>query len=192
RHRRRSAARAGPGDGRDDRGGAGDRLVARDHVAPVRPRLQHARGHREPVRRGFRRVPRRAAGDGRAPVRLHDHHQPDRAPGRGAQRQAQEGGLMAVVTEQPSVDLREPAGWRRTKNRIATVLMVLSFVVVIIPLGFVLYTVIAKGASVLGWSFLTSQIPPAVVPGGTGGSGAAGVGTRGGTAPAPARAAPPR
>ena len=63
---------------------------------------------------------------------------------------------MAVVSEQPSVDLREPAGWRRSKNRIATVLMVLSFVVVIIPLGFVLYTVIAKGASVLGWSFLTS------------------------------------
>ena len=84
---------------------------------------------------------------------------------------------MAVVTEQPSVDLREPAGWRRTKNRIATVLMVLSFVVVIIPLGFVLYTVIAKGASVLGWSFLTSQIPPAVVPVGTGGIGPAVAGT---------------
>ena len=84
---------------------------------------------------------------------------------------------MAVVTERPSVDLREPAGWRRTKNRIATVLMVLSFVVVIIPLGFVLYTVIAKGASVLGWSFLTSQIPPAVVPVGTGGIGPAVAGT---------------
>ena len=84
---------------------------------------------------------------------------------------------MAVVTERPSVDLREPAGWRRTKNRIATVLMVLSFVVVIIPLGFVLYTVIAKGASVLGWSFLTSQIPPAVVPVGTGGIGPAVSGT---------------
>src|SRR5215813_4379689 len=84
---------------------------------------------------------------------------------------------MAVVTEQPSVDLREPAGWRRTKNRIATVLMVLSFVVVIIPLGFVLYTVIAKGASVLGWWFLTSQIPPAVVPVGTGWIGPAVAGT---------------
>jgi phosphate transport system permease protein len=84
---------------------------------------------------------------------------------------------MAVVTDQPQVDLREPAGWRRTKNRIATVLMVLSFVVVIIPLGFVLYTVIAKGASVLGWSFLTSQIPPAVVPLGAGGIGPAVSGT---------------
>jgi phosphate transport system permease protein len=84
---------------------------------------------------------------------------------------------MAVVTEQPEVDLREPAGWRRTKNRIATWLMVLAFVVTIIPLGFVLYTVIAKGASVLGWSFLTSQIPPAVVPLGTGGIGPAVSGT---------------
>jgi phosphate transport system permease protein len=85
---------------------------------------------------------------------------------------------MAVTTTEPSaVDLREPAGWRRTKNRIATVLMVLSFVVVIIPLGFVLYTVVQKGASVLGWSFLTSQIPPALVPLGTGGIGPAVAGT---------------
>jgi phosphate transport system permease protein len=84
---------------------------------------------------------------------------------------------MAVVTEQPSVDLREPAGWRRTKNRIATVLMVLAFVVVIIPLGFVLYTVISKAASVIGWSFLTSQIPQNLSPLGTGGMGPAVAGT---------------
>ena len=45
---------------------------------------------------------------------------------------------MAAM-DQPAVDLREPAGWRRTKNRIATWLMVLAFVVVLIPLGFVLY-----------------------------------------------------
>jgi phosphate transport system permease protein len=85
---------------------------------------------------------------------------------------------MAVATsEQPAVDLREPAGWRRTKNRIATVLMVLSFVVVIIPLGFVLYTVIAKAARAIGWSFLTSQIPQNVSPLGTGGIGPAVAGT---------------
>ena len=45
---------------------------------------------------------------------------------------------MAAM-EQPAVDLREPAGWRRTKNQVATVLMWLSFVAVLIPLGFVLY-----------------------------------------------------
>jgi phosphate transport system permease protein len=84
---------------------------------------------------------------------------------------------MAVATEQPKVDLREPAGWRRTKNRIATAAMVVSLAVVIIPLGFVLYTVISKAASVIGWSFLTGQIPPFVVPLGTGGIGPAVSGT---------------
>ncbi len=84
---------------------------------------------------------------------------------------------MAVVSEQQSADLREPAGWRRTKNRIATVLMVISFVVVIIPLGFVLYTVIAKGASAISWSFLTSPIPPQVEPVDVGGIGPAVLGT---------------
>jgi phosphate transport system permease protein len=67
---------------------------------------------------------------------------------------------MAVVPEQQRPDLREPAGWRRTKNRVATTLMVVSFVVVIIPLGFVLYTTIAKGASSISGSFLTSPLPP--------------------------------
>jgi phosphate transport system permease protein len=84
---------------------------------------------------------------------------------------------MAIAAEQPTVDLREPAGWRRTKNRIATAAMVLSFVIVIIPLGFVLYTVIAKGASAIGWSFLTSQIPQNLSPLGTGGIGPAVSGT---------------
>ena len=84
---------------------------------------------------------------------------------------------MAVVTEQ-GPDLREPTGWRRTSNRIATVLMVLAFVLVIIPLGFVLFTVIAKGASIISWSFLTSgPIPPNVVPAGIGGMGPAVLGT---------------
>jgi phosphate transport system permease protein len=85
---------------------------------------------------------------------------------------------MAVVNaEQPKPDLQEPAGWRRTKNRIATVLMVVSFVLVIIPLGFVVWTVIAKGASAISWSFLTSSIPPSVAPPGVGGMGPAVLGT---------------
>ena len=83
-----------------------------------------------------------------------------------------------TATEQPAVDLGEPAGWRRTKNRIATVAMVLSFVIVLIPLGFVLFTVIAKGASAISWSFLTGgPIPPNVVPTGIGGMGPAVYGT---------------
>jgi phosphate transport system permease protein len=84
--------------------------------------------------------------------------------------------MMAAIT-QPSPDLQEPAGWRRTKNRIATGLMWLSFVVVIIPLVFVLYTVIAKGISIISAQFLTSPIPPSVVPADVGGIGPAVLGT---------------
>ncbi|MGO8956708.1 MAG: phosphate ABC transporter permease PstA [Streptosporangiaceae bacterium] len=85
--------------------------------------------------------------------------------------------MGAFTAEQQKVDLREPRSWRRAKNRIATVLMVLSFVLVIIPLGFVVFTVIAKGASVISWSFLTSSIPVSVAPANEGGIGPAVVGT---------------
>ncbi len=85
---------------------------------------------------------------------------------------------MAVAAEPQRVDLGRPTGWRHTKDRIATVLMIISLVVVIIPLGFVLYTVIAKGASVISWSFLTgSPIPPNVAPANVGGMWPAVLGT---------------
>ena len=86
---------------------------------------------------------------------------------------------MAVVTAEPQQpDLREAKGWRRTKNRIMTTLMVVSFILVIIPLGFVLFTVIAKGASIISWSFLTSgPIASTVAPAGVGGMGPAVLGT---------------
>jgi len=86
---------------------------------------------------------------------------------------------MAAALEQPQkLDLREPKGWRRTSNRIATWLMVLSFILVIIPLVFVLFTVVAKGISVISWSFLTSgPIPPNVLPASVGGLGPAVLGT---------------
>ena len=86
--------------------------------------------------------------------------------------------MTSVTADPQKIDLREPAGWRRTKNRITTWLMVLSFVLVIVPLGFVLVTVIAKGASSISWSFLTGgPIPPTVAPAGTGGLGPAVLGT---------------
>jgi phosphate transport system permease protein len=85
---------------------------------------------------------------------------------------------MAVATEQQNIDLREPKGWRRTSNRIATWLMVTAFVVTLIPLGFVLFTVIAKGAGVISWQFLTgSPIPPNVLPANIGGMWPAILGT---------------
>jgi phosphate transport system permease protein len=91
---------------------------------------------------------------------------------------------MAVVSDpaaplrHQTPDLREPAGWRRTKNQIMTILMWVAFVVVLVPLGFVLYTVIARGAKAISWQFLSNgTIPPNVMPLGIGGMGAAVVGT---------------
>jgi phosphate transport system permease protein len=88
---------------------------------------------------------------------------------------------MAVTTqgqaEPPRIVLQEPPSWRRTKNRLMTVLMVLAFLITMVPLGFVLVTVIAKGASVISWQFLTSSIPPNVLPANVGGMGPAIVGT---------------
>ena len=83
---------------------------------------------------------------------------------------------MAVTAgQQPS--LREAKGWRRTKNRIATVLMVVAFVLVLIPLVLVLITVVARGAKIISWQFLTAPIPPSVAPGSEGGIGPAILGT---------------
>jgi phosphate transport system permease protein len=89
---------------------------------------------------------------------------------------------MAVTANpapgQPAVDLREPAGWRRRKNQLATILMWLAFVLTLIPLGFVLFTVIQKGVSAISWQFLTGgPIPPNVLPLGIGGMGPAVLGT---------------
>ena len=84
---------------------------------------------------------------------------------------------MAASTGTQAVNLREPPSWRRTKSRIMTVLMVIAFVLAIVPLGFVLYTVIAKGASIISWQFLTGSIPPNVLPANVGGMGPAVVGT---------------
>jgi phosphate transport system permease protein len=85
---------------------------------------------------------------------------------------------VAAVSDRPTIDLREPGGWRRSKNRIATGLMWFAFAVILVPLGFVLVTVITKGADAISWQFLTnSTIPPNVMPLGDGGMGAAVIGT---------------
>ena len=86
---------------------------------------------------------------------------------------------MAVASDQQTVDLREPGGWRRSKNQIATFVMWFAFVATLIPLVFVLYTVISKGVTAISWSFLTSGPIPANVapPGAPGGMGPAVVGT---------------
>jgi phosphate transport system permease protein len=86
--------------------------------------------------------------------------------------------MTAGTAPRQAPDLREPKGWRRSKNRIATALMVLSFILVIIPLGFVLYTVVVRGASIISWQFLTgSPIPPNTLPATIGGMWPAVLGT---------------
>jgi phosphate transport system permease protein len=97
---------------------------------------------------------------------------------------------MAAVADQGRADLREPAGWRRTKNRVATILMYFAFLLAIIPLVFVLITVIAKGASIISWQFLTGEIPFNVAPASVGGMGPAILGTIEITALAAALAVP--
>ena len=85
---------------------------------------------------------------------------------------------MAATTQQPAaVDLREPPSWRKTKNQIMTVLMVLALLIIMVPLVFVLYTVISKGAGIISGQFLTASIPPNVLPASIGGMGPAIVGT---------------
>jgi phosphate transport system permease protein len=84
---------------------------------------------------------------------------------------------MATAMQPHKGDVREPRSWRRAKNQIATALMMIAFLIVIIPLGFVLYTVIAKGASIISGRFLTRSIPFNVAPANVGGMGPALLGT---------------
>jgi phosphate transport system permease protein len=75
---------------------------------------------------------------------------------------------MAIVMEAPSPtpgplaappELQAKHGWRSVKNGLMSVLMGLSLVAVMIPLGFVLWTVLSKGIGIISWEFLTSDIP---------------------------------
>ena len=86
--------------------------------------------------------------------------------------------MTTVAAPRPAPDLREPKGWRSTKNRIMTILMWTAFVITLVPLAFVLFTVIAKGASVISFQFLFGQpIPPNTLPATVGGMWPAVLGT---------------
>jgi phosphate transport system permease protein len=56
-------------------------------------------------------------------------------------------------------DLSPRRSGRTFRNALASSAFVLSFVLVCVPLGFLLVTVVAKGAGILSWSFLTKNIP---------------------------------
>jgi phosphate transport system permease protein len=63
-----------------------------------------------------------------------------------------------VVVETPV--LERPGGWRQSKDHLATAFMVLTLVLIAIPIVLVTWTVVQRGASVIGWGFLTGDIPP--------------------------------
>jgi len=68
---------------------------------------------------------------------------------------------LSAPPERPPADLSPKRSGRSVRNWIATVLMGLSLLIVLIPLGFVLYTVIQKGweaVTTAGW--FTDDIPP--------------------------------
>jgi phosphate transport system permease protein len=86
--------------------------------------------------------------------------------------------MAAVSGPASTVDLSEAGGWRRRKNQIATFFMWAAFVTILIPLVFVLFTVIQKGVTAISWQFLSgSPIPPNVLPLGVGGMWPAILGT---------------
>ena len=59
----------------------------------------------------------------------------------------------------PAGELAGRRSLRSTKSDVMTVLMGLSFVVVVLPLAAVLWTVLSKGAAQLSWDFITKPIP---------------------------------
>jgi phosphate transport system permease protein len=67
---------------------------------------------------------------------------------------------LSAPPELPPADLSPKRTGRSVRNWIATVLMGLSLLIVLIPLGFILVTVIQKGAQAISWDFLTEDIPP--------------------------------
>ncbi|MCU1455095.1 MAG: hypothetical protein JWN46_3241 [Acidimicrobiales bacterium] len=65
-------------------------------------------------------------------------------------------GRLAVPTD---VRVATVTGRRLARNRVATGAMGLAFLVAALPLLFVAFTVVGKATNVMGWSFLTRDIP---------------------------------
>jgi len=86
--------------------------------------------------------------------------------------------MAAVSGPTGTVDLSETGGWRRRKNQIATFVMWTAFVLILVPLVWVIFTVIQKGITAISWQFLSSSpIPANVALPGTGGMWPAILGT---------------
>jgi phosphate transport system permease protein len=57
------------------------------------------------------------------------------------------------------VDLTAKRSWRSTKSNLFSGLMGAAFVLVLIPLGLVVFTVVSKGIGIINVEFFTSEIP---------------------------------
>ena len=64
-----------------------------------------------------------------------------------------------VSDDARAAGLVAPRSWRIVKSQIMSGLMALSFLVVLVPLAFILVTVVTRGAGIMSWSFLTKDIP---------------------------------
>ena len=60
---------------------------------------------------------------------------------------------------QPSISKSSAGGWRSAKSAIATVLIVMSLVVAMVPLVLIVGYVIVRGIDTISWAFLTDDIP---------------------------------
>ncbi len=97
--------------------------------------------------------------------------------------------MNATPVAPSAADLAERRGWRTMRSKLMSALLVLSFVIVLIPLGLIAFTVVVRGAKAMSWSFLTSNIAVSERRA-TGGIGPAIVGTVITTAVATAMAVP--
>ena len=65
----------------------------------------------------------------------------------------------AVVPPEVDVRVSTLTRGRRVRNRVATMLMVLAFLLAVVPLGFVIANVASEGLKVMKPSFITNEIP---------------------------------
>jgi phosphate transport system permease protein len=65
----------------------------------------------------------------------------------------------APAPARPSISGSSASGWRRAKNAIASVLIVASLIVAMIPLVLIIGYVIVRGIDAISWAFLTDDIP---------------------------------
>jgi phosphate transport system permease protein len=67
---------------------------------------------------------------------------------------------MTSTMERPSILAGAPASRaRKFRNGLASAFMVLSFLVMLVPLVLIVGYVVKRGASVISWTFLTSDLP---------------------------------